>query len=105
MDLAIGAVERTFGRSVSYTPVGGEAVDVYGDAVIAPGDGLDSPGVATPDNYLDCREATLEEAGITPEVGASVSFAVRGVTRTYEVTEVRYPAHGSVHLVLGRRTA
>jgi hypothetical protein len=105
MDMAISAVEDTFGRTVSYLPVGGSLVDVVGDAVIAPDDGLDSPGVATPGNHLDCREATLETAGITPRAGDRVSFPVRGVTRTYEVTELRYPAHGSVHLVLGRRTA
>lgn len=106
MDLPIGAVEAIFGRPVTYTPVGGEPIDVTAHAVIGPLDNLDSPGVSSVENYLDFRERTLEDAGIDPQIGDLVTFEVRGGARSYEVSQPpRYPDHGTVHLVIGRRSA
>lgn len=105
MDRAIRAVERKFARPVSYVPLGSaEAVDVVAHAVITDVQALDQPGVTTAENYLDCREATLEAAGIEPSEGDVVTFAVRSVSRTLEVVEVRPADHGTVHLMLGRRS-
>ena len=105
MDMAIGAVEDFFGRPVSCVPVSGGSVSFDAHAVITDVQALDQPGVTTAENYLDCREETLEDAGYEPAEGDVVTFSVRGVARTLEVVEVRPKDHGTVHLMLGRRSA
>ncbi|MCC6621213.1 MAG: hypothetical protein IT385_08160 [Deltaproteobacteria bacterium] len=105
MDRAIRGVERHFGRPVSIVTVDGDEVSVDANTVIGDVQALDNPGVTTTENYLDCREQTLEDEGYDPAEGDVVTFSVRGTARTYEVVEVRPVEHGSVRLMLGRRSA
>ena len=105
MDRAIRGVERHFGRPVSCVPVSGGSVSFDAHAVITDVQALDQPGVTTAENYLDCREETLEDEGYEPASGDVVTFSVRGVARTLEVVEVRPKDHGTVHLMLGRRSS
>ena len=53
---------------------------------------------------LDVRASALEDLGLIPRTGGRVSFDVRGVSRTYRVTNVLRPAPGSVVLVLGEQS-
>ena len=53
---------------------------------------------------LDFRRSLLQQFGITPEQGDSVTLDVGGVTSTYRVGDVRKPAPGSVLLILGERS-
>jgi hypothetical protein len=105
MDRAIRGVERHFGRPVSCVTIDGAEVEFDAHAVITDVQALEQPGITTTENYLDCREATLEDAGYEPAEGDTVTFSVLKKPRTLQVVEVRPKEHGTVHLMLGRRTA
>lgn len=111
MDLAITAARDVFGRTVTYTPVGGVAVELVGDYQTSEqaanvGQSVDVSGGAP---RLDLRTADLIAEGITPQnrkgtvAGDLVSFTVLDQTHTYEVIDVLPSAPGSTLLVLGRR--
>lgn len=112
MDNANLAVEGTFGRLVTYTPLGSPTVpDLDGELL---GDfqehyesvdmGMTQPA-SERISALDFRASLLDQFDLEPEQGDAVSFVVRGETRTYRVTDVRKPAPWSVLLILGERTA
>lgn len=103
-DLCVTAVRGIFGRTVTYTPAGGEAVELQ--AYFAPR-ALDlSPGVTgweDAEPRVEFRALDLEDEEITPAVGDIVSFDVRGTTRTYRVSQIVRSDVGSVELQLAGR--
>ncbi len=112
MDKPNLAVEGNFGRLVTYTPVGASAVaDPDGELKAdfqehyeAVDMGMTQPASERV-SALDFRASLLQQFELEPSQGDAVSFAVRGETRAYRVTDVRRPAFGSVLLILGERTA
>ena len=116
MDHASTAVEGTFGRLVTYTPVGASAVsDPDGELLADYQTNEQSGGFASAVEAsggaprLDFRKSLLEDFGITPTnrkgsvAGDVVSFTVAGEIHTYEVIDIMPSAPESVVLVLGRR--
>lgn len=111
MALANTAVEGTFGRSVTYTPVSGAPAVVLGDyqtSAVAKGfaSAIEASGGGP---RLDFHKATLVAAGITPVVrkgkvaGDVVAFLVASEVHTYEVIDILPSAPNSIVLALGRR--
>lgn len=109
MDTAIKAVEAIFGRPVAYTSASGTVnitVNITADFQEAY-EAQDAGGtvdVAATMPALDCRAKSLQDAGIAPRADDSVTFDVRGETRTYRVAFVTRPAPGSVVLMLGQQS-
>lgn len=112
MDLANVAVEDTFGRLVTYTPVGSIAITGlladYQTSELSRGfsGAVEASGGAP---RLDFRKSALVAAGITPvtrkgtTAGDVVAFDVGDESHTYEVIDILPSAPNSVVLVLGRR--
>lgn len=111
MDVVQVAVEATFGRAVTYTPVGAPSVSTLPDgsdlcAVWTAAETSLSPATAAharPNPTLDFRTASLTLAGITPRPGDVVAFTVLGEAREYRVTELQPSDEGSTVLALAGR--
>ena len=112
MALANTAVEGTFGRSVTYTPVSGEPVVVLGDYQTSNlgksfASAIEASGGVP---RLDFHKATLVDAGISPTnrkgktPGDVVAFLVGAEVHTYEVIDILPSAPNSIVLALGRRS-
>lgn len=109
MDRAVKAAERQFSRSVTLTPAStGIPLDPFDADFREAQQGQPTAGDAdysTVVPRLDCRAATLEDAGVSPAEGDAVAFSVRGVARAYKITGIERPAPETLQLLLGRRTA
>lgn len=106
MDLAISAVEGTFGVEVSYvSPRGDAAVTFSADYQRSPKSvGFDLSEISSYDPRLDIRQATLQERGIVLEQGGLVTFTAEGERTTFALLDVSPTAVGSVSCTLGRRS-
>lgn len=109
MDLAVTATRQTFGRPVTYTPRSGSPVTLRGDFQSQEQTVSVDPPVTSTVPVLDVRTADLVAAGVSPtprdgtRQGDAVSFAVRGVTHTFDVLAVEERSPWSTVLILGRR--
>lgn len=95
------SVERHFGRAVTYTS---GVVTATLTGVYMPAARFMSPefgGLDTGLPVLEVQASAFTDEGITPASGDTASFALDGVTRTYEVVRVGKPDHGWTVLSLG----
>ena len=105
-DLATHAVERTFGKAVSHVTALAVTYTYSADfqehyEALGVGASVDFDAALS---ALDIRKTALDAIGLEPAAGDSVTFAVHEIPRTYRVAAVRYPAPGSVLLVLAERS-
>lgn len=108
-DLVVTAVRDIFGRTVTYTPSGGQAAELVG--YFGPVSQFMSPelgGLETGMPRLEIRTLDLEDAGISPTSGTStaatsdtVTFTIRGTERTYRVVRKAEGDVGMTMLLLG----
>jgi hypothetical protein len=111
-DLCVTAVRDIFGRTVTYTPNGGAAVELLG--YFGPVSQFMSPelgGLETGMPRLEIRTLDLEAAGISPTSGTStaatsdtVTFMMRETERTYRVVRKAEGDVGMTMLLLGDLT-
>lgn len=107
MDLARLTVRDAFGQTVTYTPIGGEAVSLQAivrTQALQLHPDAEGPPVATTRQVCDFRSATLLEAGIVPRTNDVVAVASGDAAGTWRVVDVAHPCDGTVLLILGRRS-
>lgn len=106
-DLATQAVESTFGKTITHTNAPKSLSYTYAAdfqeryEALGVGASVDFDAALS---ALDIRKTALDAIGLEPAAGDSVTFSVHDIARTYRVAAVRYPAPGSVLLVLAERS-
>jgi hypothetical protein len=114
-DGARSVVRDTFGVAVTYTPASGPAVSTLPDGSPLKGEftplyeDISASAAAFPASgpRIELKTLDLEAAGITldKDAGDRLTFAVRGVSRTYYVVDLIEADVGSVYAMLGEKRA